>query len=459
MTYLRRYFPALTITTPSYGDKSVTTDKIADKAVTTPKVAPGAVGSEEILDKGVKTEDLGDSSVITSKIADGAVTNPKIGSGAVTDDKCLDNSITGAKLKDGSVTPAKLSGTIAARPLTPGIETVEIKDGVVTAGKLAGDAVEEAKIKNGAVTTNKIAPSAVDNTRLAANAVHGTEIQDGAVSATKLGTKAVTTPKIDDDAVTTIKLDDDSVTTPKIDDDAVTSPKILDGAVTTSKIDDDAVTTAKADVAVLETRHQSSYRARKIDFFDEFCGVTIPSGWQRLFDAGGWLELDISGRGARLTTPATINKRAALSWGGVPFGTSITDNYPINMDVLKHSLSAATYIDLLVAFYKNMNNYIGFSAIDLAGAVPNLMAHCKAGGVLTKVDTGIAITTGAQMLTIEIVSAAEVKFYVDGILAATIATNIPSGVALSPFINFWTRENLAKDLFIRSVSIIGKKES
>ena len=70
-------------------------------------------------------------------------------------------------------------------------------------------------------------------------------VKDGGISAAKLASDAVTTVKILDANVTTAKLADGAVTTAKITDANVTAAKLASDAVTTAKILDANVTNAK----------------------------------------------------------------------------------------------------------------------------------------------------------------------------------------------------------------------
>jgi len=70
-------------------------------------------------------------------------------------------------------------------------------------------------------------------------------VKDGGISAAKLASDAVTTAKILDANVTTAKLADNAVTTAKITDANVTAAKLASDAVTTAKILDANVTNAK----------------------------------------------------------------------------------------------------------------------------------------------------------------------------------------------------------------------
>ena len=104
-----------------------------------------------------------------------------------------DSSTQKLRVKDGGITAAKLAANA--------VETAKIKDLNVTAAKLAANAVEtdkikdlsvtSAKIANGAITAGKILGSgtgkAIDNYSIGLNNNNELEIKDGGVTSTKLG--------------------------------------------------------------------------------------------------------------------------------------------------------------------------------------------------------------------------------------------------------------------------------
>lgn len=92
-----------------------------------------------------------------------------------------------------------LSGGTAYAAATVG--TADIRNGAVTAPKLAAGAVTNGKIAAAAVRTGKIAAGAVSTTRLAPNAVRTSRIADGAVTSRKLAAGAVGSAKIRDGQV------------------------------------------------------------------------------------------------------------------------------------------------------------------------------------------------------------------------------------------------------------------
>lgn len=127
----------------------------------------------------------------------------------------------------------------AAKLATDAVETAKIKDLNVTTGKLAANAVTDAKLRQGAaksvigVTGNAtadvadIAAASADHV-LRVNAAN-TGLAFGTVAAGGLASDSVTTAKILDSNVTAAKLASDAVTTVKVLDANITYAKIQNG--------------------------------------------------------------------------------------------------------------------------------------------------------------------------------------------------------------------------------------
>lgn len=109
------------------------------------------------------------------------------------------------------------------------ISTPDLRDLAVSAGKLAEDAVEEAKIKALAVTAGKLAADAVETAKVKDLNITTDKLAALAVTAAKLATDAVEEPKIKNAAVTNGKIADLAVTPAKISNIGLAKLLVGDG--------------------------------------------------------------------------------------------------------------------------------------------------------------------------------------------------------------------------------------
>jgi len=213
--------------------------------------------------------------VTSADIAEGAITTPAIRDGAVTAAKIAPNTITSFQMGNASV------------------NTGAIQSGAVTSDKLeragssakAKGAVAPENIQNGAVTTPKLADGAVTSIKLAWKSVTTDKLADNAVYANNLShgptTGAVATCTIQDYAVTSDKLMRGAVIEDRIKNDAVTRDKIRDGSVTTSKIGNGAVTLSKLLIDV--TNADISFSAPASYFTMRFVSASEDITWKPSF--------------------------------------------------------------------------------------------------------------------------------------------------------------------------------
>jgi hypothetical protein len=175
-------------------------------------------------------------------------------SGPVQGQFVYDSTLDKLKVYDGAAWT--LVGAAADETtITLSSNTLTIKDGGVSAAKIASSAVTSAKIATGAVTNAKLGADAVTGAKIADNAIDSEHYTDGSIDTVHLADDAVTgakiaaltvaTGNIANLGVTSGKLADGAVGTAKIAADAVTSAKIADGQVDTEHLATDAVTAAK----------------------------------------------------------------------------------------------------------------------------------------------------------------------------------------------------------------------
>jgi len=437
MAYRRRYLSGQAATTVVIAEGAITSDKIVDGAVTHPKLAPGSVDSERVIDSSLKSEDIKDGEIKSVDIASGAITTDKIASQAVTVDK-LEASIQGI-----------------ARPLTPGVSTSEILDDAVTEPKLgtnsvgsdalkpgavgeselAGNAVVEGKIKDGEISTSKYKPSSVDSVALAANSVTGTEILAGACGETELGADSVVTSKVKAANITLAKMAPLSVDTPQLVADAVTEPKL--------------------DVAALARRHIESKDTRVLTHFEEFNGLDISNKWAKKGHAGGIVYND-GDKGLNIKTGAVANNKQWIDWGDKWLGLATVVKPLVNIWISSRGTPITYFSSRCGLWFDALDNII-FYAKDIAGAVPNWQAECRKNGAATTVDTLIAVTDDIQLLSIDVISAASVKFYIDGIEVAEITTNIPDDQTVQPYLEIEAESGAIRNFWVKYFSILAER--
>ncbi len=126
----------------------IETNEIANGAVTSDKMAAQIIDTNQLVDSAVTTIKLAPDSIDSTKLKSNAVTSGAILDGAVDEDALGTDSVSTDKIQDGAVTAAKFSGSVASRPLTPGVATVEIADGAVTGVKLDSGALADSLSTN-----------------------------------------------------------------------------------------------------------------------------------------------------------------------------------------------------------------------------------------------------------------------------------------------------------------------
>lgn len=127
-------------------------------------------------------------------------------------------------------------------PPAGSVDTVQIVDGAIIAGKIAVNAVTANAIAAGSITATKIASNAVTANAIAANSVISTKIAADAVTANAIAANAITSGKIAAGAITADKLQAGSITTDKIQAGAVNATSIAVNGVNINNLVDGAAT-------------------------------------------------------------------------------------------------------------------------------------------------------------------------------------------------------------------------
>ena len=183
----------------------------------------------------------------TADLTDLIITANKIAVDAVTNTKIADAAINSQKLADLSVIASKLadSSVTNTKIADSAINSQKLADLAVEAAKLADSSVTSTKIANLAVGTAAIATAAITAAKIANLAVGNAAIANAAITAAKIDNLAVGNAAIANGAITNAKIGDLAVDNAKIADATIVSGKIADAAITTAKIQDASITTAK----------------------------------------------------------------------------------------------------------------------------------------------------------------------------------------------------------------------
>jgi len=205
-------------------------------------------------------------------------------------------------------------------------------------------------------------------------------------------------------------------------DDSVGPPQLQIDAVETISIKDENVTEPK-----LETDFLRKYLEGRQVFYDDFLGAVLDNRWAESGDAGG--SAVITTRSSLLlTTDTDINDIWRINWNG---------KQGIYMGKFPKLFARITVTDLAnpdveVALWKDVNNYVEF--FFNPGLNPNWLAVSSKGGVAFSFDTGVAVTVNPVKLKIDVVSATEVRYYINGVFVytETNATFIPNTVDVEP---------------------------
>ena len=188
--------------------------------------------------------DLAKNELRNAQIQNLSTTQINAISGPVQGQFVYDSTLDKLKVYDGEAW-ALVGAAADESTITLSSNTLTIKDGGVSAAKLASSAVTEAKIATGAVTNTKLGADAVTGAKIADDAIDSEHYVDGSIDTAHLADAAVTGTKIAALTVATGNIAASAVTSAKIADGAVGTAKLADGGISTVKIGDSQITTAK----------------------------------------------------------------------------------------------------------------------------------------------------------------------------------------------------------------------
>lgn len=188
--------------------------------------------------------DLAKNELRNAQIQNLSTTQINAITGPVQGQFVYDSTLDKLKVYDGEAW-ALVGAAADESTITLSSNTLTIKDGGVSAAKLASSAVTEAKIATGAVTNTKLGADAVTGAKIADDAIDSEHYVDGSIDTAHLADAAVTGTKIAALTVATGNIAASAVTSAKIADGAVGTAKLADGGISTVKIGDSQITTAK----------------------------------------------------------------------------------------------------------------------------------------------------------------------------------------------------------------------
>ena len=231
-------------------------------------------------------------------VKDGVITNGKIADGSVTTAKLADGAVTTSKIENGSVTEDKLD---AVKDLCADESTLTM-----------------AEDSNG--FTMSVKDGGIGESKIASNAVGSDKIWDGGVTTNKIAPFAVTEGKLRADAVTTDKIADGAVTGAKLAPESVTQTKIMNRQVTSVKLAEDACT------SVLSFQNSNGDNLNGTTQRLQYSGEPVEIGRTQLITVGDIVDFTIAFDWGDVLDPIANIKFKLIVWTGSDVGHA-TDKF------------------------------------------------------------------------------------------------------------------------------------
>ncbi len=232
------------VTAAKLDTSSVSTEKLQKDAVSTDKLQKDAVTEDKLGPAAVTAAKLDTSSVSNEKLQKDAVNAEKIQDRSV---EFIDLAQNGAA--EGMVVKwVDAKGGWVAAPDEAGLSNVEAGDGLVAAGTDVvtlsadfagtgfGTTIARSDHDHDTVYVGEGEANSITSGMIGAMEVQTEDLNDGAVTAGKLGTAAVTVDKLGPSAVTSEKIDAGAVTTEKIEDATVQFADLADNGASPGEI-------------------------------------------------------------------------------------------------------------------------------------------------------------------------------------------------------------------------------
>lgn len=185
----------------------------------------GSVGSE--IQVTIDSDQETGPQTIRAEIRNGSITAEKLAEGALNTSVISDQAITAEKIKDLTIT------------------SIKIADGAIITEKIGEKAVTSTRIADRAVTGRQLFTSGLPNRILAVqdagtdplwSLIYGSMIDDGAIQTRHILNFSVTPEKLAERSVTTSKLENQAVTNDKLAPNAVRSENIIPNSIPGSKL-------------------------------------------------------------------------------------------------------------------------------------------------------------------------------------------------------------------------------
>jgi hypothetical protein len=186
-------------------------------------------------------------------------------------------------------------------------------------------------------------------------------------------------------------------------------------------------------------------------FYDDFTGTNYEDRWWTTRGTGGSLALQTDGS---IRVRATANNSFEMYQNDLP-DFFVAKNATM---MFRYKLNVTTSIQGEVGFEAaSPNNTLDWVTLYYDSAVgSNWQAQAAAGGTSTTVDTGVAADANYHEFKI-ITRNGEITYYIDGVLVATITTNITS-LALQPYAYIVSKTGSTRDVFFNWIEAVGERE-